>query len=132
MLETVLALSLPRVVDPAVLAVRSTHATAGGNQTVESECAVVSTSEITCESLATDPDRNVTLEVARNGQDFVPLATEVRSTRAPRLCERATALFFALAHSIRRLPRVSSVLLCRCRWLWMRRQKPPTTPLWCP
>jgi hypothetical protein len=38
---------------------------------------VVDESQATCGSLATDAGGNVSLAIAQNGVDFVPLATEV-------------------------------------------------------
>ena len=50
---------------------------ADGDVVAESDCTVRSKSEATCGSLAIDAGGNVSLAIAQNGVDFVPLATEV-------------------------------------------------------
>jgi hypothetical protein len=51
---------------------------AGGEVVAESDCTVMSANKATCGSVATQAGDNVTIAVARNGVDFVPLATQAR------------------------------------------------------
>jgi hypothetical protein len=57
---------------------------AGGLRVVESECTVLTENEATCNTLDTSGGVKVTIAIARNGVDFIPLRSLVRARKVYR------------------------------------------------